>query len=128
MYTFQYTVGDWSNDGHGQTDVFFIKSSDPVETLSAAFEAGVKIIGHDIRKYCENYEDDMMSGDVAQAFIDHGAELNEIYDGEVYMDADSVLSAIIATIKAGNPEIFLEVDTPVDLCHFIGSVGYGCYT
>ena len=128
MYTFQYTVGDWSNDGHGQTDVFFLKSSETAQDLNAAFKAGVKVIGHDVTSMCDGYEDNTIPEEVAQAFIDVGVEFDEPYEGEVWVGPENIMDMVIATIKAGNPNITLEIVNCEDLAHTIGSVGYGCYS
>lgn len=128
MYTFQYTVGDWSDDGHGKTDVFILESSVEADVLKEAFTAGVKCIGHDVTSMCEGYEENTIPEEVAQAFIDVGVSLDEADDGEVWLAPDALMDMIIATIKAGDPTITLEIIRCVDLVHTIGSTGYGCYS
>lgn len=127
MHTLQYTVGDWSNDGHGQRDVYFLLSTHDEVELKKAFELGVNNIGHDIRQYFAEYEENSIPVDAAVAFMKYGVELDEPFEDLVWCGPDDVMNIIIATIKAGNIGISLEIIKPIDLCHTIGSVGYGCY-
>lgn len=127
MYKFSYTVGDYSNDGHGKTDTFALSSSHDKDDLLDAFNRGVEIIGFDIRDYAEDYEDSTIEVNAAKAFIELGVEIDGD-DEEFYLDPHTIFDAIIATIKVGNPEIKIEkVEGGVDLVYTLGSTGYGCY-
>lgn len=79
------TVGDWSNDGHNQEETYLFEVTGDVESLTgegcpefqgdprmqrhptwgcaskpnlwAYYRKGVEVTGHDVIKYCNDYED-----------------------------------------------------------------------
>ena len=127
MYRYNYTVGDWSCDGHNMSTVFTLQSSHNADNMLQAFENGASIIGFDIRDYAQEYEDNSIDKDAAKAFIALGVEINH-YEDEYSLDPASIVEAIIATIKVGNPEIEIELVQGEELVYTFGSVGYGCYS
>lgn len=53
----QVVVGDWSNDGHGRTETFFIRSSLNGYELDAAHRAGSSIVGFSLKDdICSGYD------------------------------------------------------------------------
>jgi hypothetical protein len=73
-----FTVGDWSNDGHGRTETFPVQvnTSDPNQ-VSAAIHAGAELCGltRPTRYYlqaCEEYEDNSFPSEDLLALIEYG--------------------------------------------------------
>ena len=56
MNTITLRLGDWSNDGHGRTEIFCIKSSLTVAQLEIAFAKGSKKVGFNLTDHCADYE------------------------------------------------------------------------
>lgn len=54
------TLGDWSNDGHGMTEVFIVDLPTVINQseLEEMYNLGAGVIGFDlIKQVCRNYED-----------------------------------------------------------------------
>jgi hypothetical protein len=85
--TFKVTlvVGDWSGDGHGQTDTIIIESNLDAKKIMSAYKKGSKKLGFDwINDVGAKYEDNLLPIDKLKKLIEHGLNLEEIfYDWEV---------------------------------------------
>jgi hypothetical protein len=57
-YTFKYTIGDWSDDGHGKTDVLQIRSNHTIEKITEAYNKSRKTTGIDfVYEVASDYQD-----------------------------------------------------------------------
>jgi len=55
-------IGDWSGDGHCQTDTVIVESSNSKAETESAFKKGDEKDG--LSSVCEEYEDSMVSEDL----------------------------------------------------------------
>lgn len=134
MYNINLTVGDWSEDGHNQSDSFPITSNLNAKQFEAAFKKGSKIIGFDLTKLCTDYEDDTFPEYCKNQITknidcsklngpggyDYWNEEDGIEDG-LYPDFYAALYLHIA--KLGNPKLeaeFIKLEE-------INIGGYGLY-
>jgi hypothetical protein len=126
------TVGDWSRDGHEQSDDIYILSSLDKDSLAAAYKKGVEAIGFDLEKELDRYEEGVISSDNVRLLSKHGLlndwgfdeeKLSE--DWELYHEIDTYAELWLRIAKIGNLQLefeFVDEDTPT--LH-IG--GYGIY-
>lgn len=57
MYKIRFTLGDWSDDGHGQKETFHMKSNYPGSEINKTLQKFESETECDIRSWCEEYED-----------------------------------------------------------------------
>lgn len=128
-------VGDWSGDGHDKSATYIIESNLDLEQLSAAYKAGVKLLGTDlVEDTCSDYEDNSFPVEVfnkLQALlVPHKVQLDldedyieaevefRVYDSEIWVDL------ILGVCKLGNPSLEWSLIDP-DASWHIG--GYGLF-
>lgn len=76
-------VGDWSNDGHGQTETLVIESNLSHEEIEAAYAKGVKEFGLDVaRELCHEYEENTIPRELYKRF-----EMIDPNFGDKYADS-----------------------------------------
>jgi len=116
--TFNMTAGDWSNDGHGQTETQLVHTDltyADVETAFAALNTMLKSkYKFTMKDVCCNYEDNKLTDEQRDAFIEMGIDLTqlcEIYDEDdeneddiVYaLDSTGFVDLAIALLNFQNP-------------------------
>lgn len=135
MHKITLVVGDWSGDGHDKSDTYIIESNLDLEQLSAAYKAGVQLLGTDlVEDICSDYEDNSFPVEVfnkLQALLGpHKVQLDldedypeaeeefRVYDSELWVDL------ILGVCKLGNPSLEWSLIDP-DASWHIG--GYGLF-
>lgn len=74
-------VGDWSDDGHGKTDVIIIHSNIESEKIMGAYRKASKKLGFKlIDDVCTDYEDSMLPTQDLKKLMDHGLRLEQIFE------------------------------------------------
>lgn len=124
-------VGDWSNDGHSQSDTFTVESSLDAKALKKAYAKGTKKIGFDLSAdVCKKYEDSqipMRCWDklIALEFDDKNREcIIDAWDSGVYVTQELFVDMWIFICQLGNPDLKIEI------CHngeWIEIGGYGLF-
>jgi hypothetical protein len=126
------TVGDWSGDGHEQSDNFYILSSLDKDSLAAAYKKGVEAIGFDLKKELDEYEEGVISSDKLRLLSKHGLlsdwgfdeeKLSE--DWELYHEIDTYAELWLRIAKVGDPQ--LEFELVEDNAPTLHIGGYGIY-
>ncbi len=75
------TMGDWSHDGHGWTEVVNVMSSLTLPELKAAYKKGVKIVDVDLTEdVASDYEDREFPEDVIEKLEKHGFKKDEFLE------------------------------------------------
>lgn len=126
------TVGDWSRDGHEQSDDIYILSSLDKDSLAGAYKKGVETIGFDLEKELNEYEEGVISSDKLRLLSKHGLledwgfdEENLSEDWELYHEIDTYAELWLRIAKVGDPQLEFEyVNDNIPTLH-IG--GYGIY-
>lgn len=129
-YLLQLQVGDWSCDGHEQSEEFLIKSNISMAQLKKAYNKGSKVLDFDlIANYCVSYEENKLSakfGERLQEIIDVDETFEKDKDGNLYVTPNTWLSCILAVCKVGNKTFqYKLVTVDRDNCWTIG--GYGLF-
>jgi hypothetical protein len=74
-------LGDWSDDGHGKTDIQIIRSNLDHKALLKAYNKGSKKLGFNfIDDDCADYEDGSLPRDHLVKLMEHGLKLEDIFD------------------------------------------------
>ena len=114
-------VGDWSRDGHEMTEDFiYTVNRTPLE-VEKAYSLGKEIVGVDITKECEEYEDNEIRGEVWEKLTKAGFAMQGPDDEGFYPAQFAEVWMFIAS--RGEP--FLEYALVKGSYHNIG--GYGLF-
>ena len=85
-YTIDLIVGDWSDDGHGNTETFTIQSNLLQGALLDAYRKGCEIAGFDITKFCNHWEKKYLPANVYTRLVELGLDVENM---EMYEHDDS---------------------------------------
>ena len=136
-HVIELEVGDWSKDGHNQSDTFLFKSNYSGREIDEGFERLKKEKQIDFKKVCRDYEDSEIKDDVLIKLIKLGVltqeevdEAEEEYNGCYCVESALDLAALaLDTLHAFDPAFEWEefVITNKEYCNAIRGIGYGCY-
>ena len=73
----KFEIGDWSADGHGMSDTYIIDTEGTFD-LEEDFARGVEVLGHDITKHCQDYEESYIPIEIANRLKDE--QFNRVYN------------------------------------------------
>jgi hypothetical protein len=120
----ELVVGDWSHDGHNQTETYSIECNLGKKALESAYAKGAKI-AFDLKEHCCDYEDSQLPTELWNKLIALGFD-NEPETGleeAVYIEPDVYLDIYMFIAKLGNPKLDWSMATDSRIC--IG--GYGLF-
>jgi hypothetical protein len=112
-------IGDWSRDGHNQSEKIAFDSNLSVNEIKDAYKRGVDSIGFDLEDCCAEYESRTLS--------DNRMELLE--EAGFVFESEEILPQVFADMyiffcRTGNPSIEIK---PIELANItIG--GYGLFS
>lgn len=122
-------VGDYSYDGHGQTDSIVIKSNLTNKEMVEAKVIGEKKINFKLDKFCKNHEDNVIPFKEFKKLIDAGLikemdwyESDE--EEDLYADPAIFADIFLFLVKLGNEKFEYKI-SEADSVINIG--GYGLY-
>lgn len=137
-HVIELEVGDWSKDGHNQSDIFLFKSNYSGDEIDKGFERLKKEKQIDFKNVCSDYEDSEIKDDVLVKLIKLGVltqkevdEYSEYYDGCYCVESALDLAALaLDTLHAFDPAFEWEefVIPNKEYCNAIRGIGYGCYS
>lgn len=148
-HVFKMTVGDWSDDGHGKTETFFVSSNKPFKNVISAYrKAKVAVVPSSI---FNDFEESSLSSEDYLRMFDDGYDMlvdfnepkerarrakqlpsetwQDILDCPQIEPVDLVYY-IIWCCQRGDPKLKFSVDSDIkDLFGYYGasSVGYGLF-
>lgn len=151
MYSFNLIVGDWSHDGHNQTDSVLVRSNLPHTAVEAAFKEGMSLLGLNPKNrhatylpFCDEYEDSklprsiytilkknqILTGEIESEYsieYDGGVVLEKAYSGKLDMsDSESYAALWLLVAKHGEPA--LEYEIGEEQSDYINIGGYGLFS
>ena len=138
LYHFRICIGDWSQDGHGQSMTYLVKSNKPVEDVREAhFRINAKT-GIDIETICSNYMDNTVNEYDFKKLKELGFEFLDLTGlGEDVVIPSDMFRLWLFLLQKADPELKLEPqDDDIPSLHFygydakdrhIGFVGYGTF-
>lgn len=137
-------LGDWSDDGHGKTDIFIINSNLDSEEILAAYKKASKKLGFKFMDdVCADYEDNSIPIDYLKKLIESGLQLDQVFTSDydlkrakkvlededseenVSLWTDSYTAIFLFIVKLGNPEF--EYKIVEDDTDRINIGGYGLF-
>ena len=129
-------IGDWSHDGHNQSDNFTFECNAEEANIKKAYLQAVKKSGialHNVhgrakaRAVCCNYEDNKLDKEAIELLEEIGVDFSEIEieDGEI--GPEDVAKLFFAMVKSQFK--FIEEQKPINgfSKDFSYGFGYGCY-
>lgn len=72
MHKIEFVIGDWSHDGHSQSESFMVLSSVPVEELREINFLDEEVLGFKIGDICREYNEYDVRSDIAKRLRDIG--------------------------------------------------------
>lgn len=137
-HVIEIEVGDWSKDGHNQSDTFLFKSNYSGEEIDKGFERLKKEKKIDFQDICCDYEDSEIKNGVLTKLIKLGVlsqddvdYAKEYYDGCYCIDSALDLAALaLDTLHAFDPAFEWEeyIIPNKEDCNALDGIGYGCYS
>lgn len=131
-HTTTLVLGDWSDDGHGKTDIVMLASNLDSEEIAEAYEKASKKLGFNfINDVAADYEDNELPTDYLKKLVEYGLSLKQVFEYEYDIERaekalenedsegvplwpDSYTQIFLFIVKLGNPEFefkILEDDT-----------------
>lgn len=143
MHRIKVQLGDWSNDGHGQTKDYIVESSVPLQQLREYYFQACEE-HFDISKLCEDYGDSRMTDSDLELFEEAGIRIHPelkkeiLEDGEAYIDTDQYMDLWVRFMENQDERISLRIvpEEEMPTFHFygydekqrhIGGFGYGIF-
>jgi len=88
--TISLVLGDPSDDGHGKTDTFVIKSNLDQKDIEAAYKKGSEKLGFNlINEVCEEYEDSLLPKDKIDILVKNGFTIDNLMSSSDYDREDA---------------------------------------
>jgi len=139
-YKFKLPIGDWSDDGHGKCDYYFIESNVELKDVIFAYKEACN--KWNIDEIASEFEENTVDKDIIEFLEKEGFKKETFIDNEwkdnYYVSSIGLAQLIIDAVMKINPSIVLKiVDDSVpmmcnwsamDLCNItIDLPGYGCF-
>jgi hypothetical protein len=135
MNIISLVLGDWSHDGHSQSDTVVISSNLDKNEMEKAYKKATKKLGFDFcDTVCADYEDNNLSEENLMILVNHGLKIDDLdlynydpkIDGDVHIWHDAFTHIYLFIIKLGNPNFEYKI-LEDDLNPSIHIGGYGLY-
>lgn len=138
-YRFRLPIGDWSDDGHGKCNYYYIKSNKPIEEVREIHFQTKENTGYDIEEICKEYEDSSIDIDLFNELVELGLDVEEFdlpYDDQVMFSPDNMCQLWVLLLMKTDETLKLEIEDIPEMLSFygydekkrhIGFVGYGCF-
>jgi len=135
-YKFKLEIGDWSKDGHSQSEEYLIQSNVDVKELREIYFKTKKFNELSLEDICDDYEDNSISEEQIRGLGLDVEKYQPIIDNGV--EPDDIIELFIDYIQTHNPEIYLKIiNDNIPSFHFygfdeqkrhIGGFGYGLFS
>ena len=143
-------LGDWSEDGHGESVEKTVLSNKTRSELQKAYSDSVCITGLNLADEClQEYEDNVLTKEVVTLLTKHNVDFQKVLLGAVneytklmldgstaLYDADSVATLFMEFLKISLPDLEYEVLTKANYEKYLFgywdknlniAFGYGCF-
>ena len=138
MYRFYMTIGDWSGDGHNQSEDFLIESNYPVERVREAHFQMENATGINIEEMCSEFEEDEIDLETVRKLKRRGFHFeNRSGMGDGIISVPEMARLWVFLLMKTDKDLKLEIiDDNTPTLHFfgydeqnrhIGDVGYGLF-
>lgn len=132
-------IGDWSDDGHGKCDYYYIKSNKSVEEVRETHFQLLEKTGIDIEEICSEYEDSSIRLELFKSLVELGINIDKFdlpYKGNVGISSENMCYLWTFLLMKTDETLRLEIEDEPEMLPFygyddkkrhIGYVGYGCF-
>lgn len=98
-------VGDWSDDGHGKTETFAIKSNITRDEIDKAYTQAIKTYPklNAFDSICEDYEDNSIPEDLLDELKLLGYQPPKWMEKEFRVSREEFVDIYLFIVKLGNP-------------------------
>lgn len=140
LNTIKIVVGDWSQDGHNNTEDFYIKTNVAVDVLQDIFTENSKKLEFNLRSYCTDYEDNEIPTEDLMSVLNklsvniEELELDDFYDDDeedeeekYYFNPESWFKLFCHICKYEQPTLIIE-HVSVLYANTIEIGGYGLFS
>ncbi|MFO1442934.1 hypothetical protein KDN24_06850 [Bacillus sp. Bva_UNVM-123] len=139
MYRFRMPIGDWSDDGHGKCNYYYIKSNKPVEEIREIHFKIKENTDVDIEKICRKFEESSIDVELFDALVGMGLDKENFdlpYKNKVTFSPKDMCNLWVFLLKKTDETLELEIEEEPKMLPFygfdekrrhIGFVGYGCF-
>lgn len=118
-HTVSLRLGDWSDDGHGKTEIRTIKTNLTCKDLAKAYDEGVKKVGFDLEEEtARDYEEPYMYVEHWKMLEAVGMTLNQLFSSK-WCNSDDAEKAL----TAGEDQFSIYIDEYVAAWLFIAKQG-----
>lgn len=77
-YKIKLVVGDWSDDGHGKTDSYLVKTNYSAADIKRSYERVLKT--HKLRAPCNDCEDNRVDINIVELLAQHNIKTSDILE------------------------------------------------
>lgn len=146
MFEYSLTVGDWSKDGHNQTDEYLVLTSHNKDEVCEAYKNFVRqhkialnesywhgVKTSNIEMLCNDYENNKITIETIERLEKAGIPMEKLPFSEqidelegLNMSPDDIVILLMEMVKTQIEGFTYEIKEPLDLG--IKSIGYGCYS
>lgn len=117
MNIISLVVGDMGGDGHEKIKKRYYRTNLPKQEVKDAYNKGVELLGIDITKYCQEYEDNSVPKEIIDKLLEKGFESEDLDLADIDIDSEEDRHHIYYTVyldiwefiaKAGASNLILE--------------------
>lgn len=134
-YTVKIPIGDWSNDGHGKCDYFYITSNKSASEIDAITARVHGVLGFRIGDICDEYEVMELDGEIIEHLTEAGFVLTKQHvedpaTDDLFMTSEHVLHLWMDILKFIDPTFeysMFDRDAGVQLVDHRDIPGYGVF-
>jgi hypothetical protein len=129
---YSITTGDWSKDGHNQSDNFQLMTSHSRKDMVNAYRNFAKENKISFKKIFSEYEESAIDSEQIEILKNAGINFDNIggweegVDGYYCFEPQGVVELLMEMIKTQIPEFTYQFEQTEEIEEFRG-IGYGCY-
>lgn len=130
MNTIRLSIGDWSRDGHNQSEDVYIETNLTLDELKEAYDRGSEKLGFNlIEDYCAEYQDSTIPiyiADIIEAKLKISLrdEFNSMLDNIRILNTDQWRDIFLRTVWYARPNFEYKIIDPED---WMDIGGYGLF-
>lgn len=90
-YTLQLVLGDWSFDGHKQTDAILLNTNLTKDEVNEAYSLAIKKLGFNfIEEVCSEYEDNLLTQNHLDLLVSQGFSIDDLGVKDDYSKKEAI--------------------------------------
>ncbi len=144
MYTYKMEIGDWSHDGHNQSEIFILETSHTNTEIQKAYKkackkANIELHGHGLNSVLSEYEDSGLTAEDIEKLDSLGIDVKNLetlsttideVDGSTYCCPEDVVILFMEMAKSQLKDFSYKIVSdkmPEIQAPGHEFMGYGCF-